>query len=63
MGKKCPPQTFVGIPTGKIIRRGDGDGELKPDGEFPVAIPNWEHPHKIFNIFIILIKYSLLDSL
>jgi hypothetical protein len=40
MGKKCPPQTFVGIPAGKIIRRGDGDGELKPDGEFPVAIPS-----------------------
>jgi hypothetical protein len=39
MGKKCPPQTFVGIPAGKNFRRGDGDGELKPDGEFPVAIP------------------------
>jgi hypothetical protein len=30
----------MGIPTGKIFRRGDGDGELKPDGEFPVAIPS-----------------------
>jgi hypothetical protein len=40
MGKKCPLQTFVGIPAGKIIRRRDGDGELKPDGEFPIAIPN-----------------------
>jgi hypothetical protein len=39
MGKKCPPQTFVGIPAGKFFRRGDGFGELKPDGEFPVAIP------------------------
>ena len=38
MGKKCPPQAFVGIPAGKFFRRGDGDGEPKPDGEFPVAI-------------------------
>jgi hypothetical protein len=40
MGKECPPQAFVGIPAGKFFRRGDGFGELKPDGEFPVAIPN-----------------------
>ena len=40
MGKKCSPQAFVGIPVGKKFRRGDGDGELKPDGEFPVAIPS-----------------------
>ena len=39
MGKKCSPQAFVGIPAGKFFRRGDGFGELKPDGEFPVAIP------------------------
>ena len=39
MGKKCPPQAFVGIPAGKFFRRGDEFGELKPDGEFPVAIP------------------------
>jgi hypothetical protein len=39
MGKKCPPQAFVGIPAGKFFRCGDGDGEPKPDGEFPVAIP------------------------
>jgi hypothetical protein len=39
MGKKCPPQAFVGIPAGKFFCRGDGFGELKPDGEFPVAIP------------------------
>jgi hypothetical protein len=38
MGKKCPPQAFVRIPAGKFFRRGDGDGEPKPDGEFPVAI-------------------------
>jgi hypothetical protein len=38
MGKKCPPQAFVGIPAGKFFRRGDGDGKPKPDGEFPVAI-------------------------
>jgi hypothetical protein len=40
MGKKCPPQAFVGIPAGKFFCRGDGFGELKPDGEFPVAIPS-----------------------
>jgi hypothetical protein len=39
MGKKCPPQAFVGIPAGKFFRRGDGFRELKPDREFPVAIP------------------------
>jgi hypothetical protein len=38
MGKKCPPQTFVGIPAGKFFHRGDGDGKPKSDGEFPVAI-------------------------
>jgi hypothetical protein len=42
MGKKCPPQAFVGIPAGKFFCRGDGFGELKPDGEFPVAIPRFE---------------------
>jgi hypothetical protein len=42
MGKKCPPQAFVGIPAGKFFRRGDGFGELKYDGEFPVAIPTIE---------------------
>jgi hypothetical protein len=39
MGKKCPPQAFVGILVGKFFHRGDEDGEPKPDGEFPVAIP------------------------
>jgi hypothetical protein len=29
----------LGIPAGKFFRRGDGDGELFPGGEFPVAIP------------------------
>jgi hypothetical protein len=43
MGKKCSPQAFVGIPTGKFFRRGDGDGELFPGGDFPVAIPT-SHP-------------------
>jgi hypothetical protein len=33
------PQAFMGIPAGKFFRRGDGFGELKSDGEFPVAIP------------------------
>jgi hypothetical protein len=48
MGKKCPPQAFVGIPEGKIFCRGDGFGELKPDGEFPVAIPTWDISSSIF---------------
>jgi hypothetical protein len=39
MGKKCPLQAFVGIPAGKFFCHGDGFGELKPDGEFPVSIP------------------------
>jgi hypothetical protein len=39
MGKKCSPQVFLGIPAGKFFCRGDGDGELFPCGEFPVAIP------------------------
>jgi hypothetical protein len=47
MGKKCPPQAFVGIPAGNFFCRGDGFGELKPDGEFPVAIPR--HDDKISN--------------
>ena len=38
MGKKYPPQAFVGIPAGDFFLRGDGDGELFPDGEFPIAI-------------------------
>jgi hypothetical protein len=32
MGKKCSSQAFVGIPTGKFFRRGDGDVELFSDG-------------------------------
>jgi hypothetical protein len=41
MGKKCPPQAFVWIPVGKFFRRADRFGELKPDGEFPVAISSY----------------------
>jgi hypothetical protein len=40
MGKKCSPQAFVGIPAEKLFHRGDGDEELFPGGEFPIAIPN-----------------------
>jgi hypothetical protein len=43
MGKKCSPQAFVGIPAGKFFHHGDGDGELFPDGEFPVSIPTPTH--------------------
>jgi hypothetical protein len=37
MGKKCPRQAFVGS-CGEFFCRVDEDGELKPDGKFPVAI-------------------------
>jgi hypothetical protein len=37
-----PPQEFVGIPVGNFFCRRDGYGELKPDGDFPVAIPTSE---------------------
>ena len=40
MGKKYPPQAFVGIPAGDFFLR--GDGELFPDGEFSIAISNLE---------------------
>jgi len=29
---------FTGTGTGEILPRGDGDGGISPDGEFPVAI-------------------------
>jgi hypothetical protein len=32
-------ESVHGNPRGKIFHRGDGDGELFPGGEFPVAIP------------------------
>jgi hypothetical protein len=34
------PASVRGDPVENFFRRGDGFGELKPDGEFPVAIPN-----------------------
>jgi hypothetical protein len=40
-GEKMTPTNVRGIPAGKFFRRGDGFEELKPDGEFPVAIPTW----------------------
>jgi hypothetical protein len=48
MEKKCSPQAFVGIPVRKFFRRGDGDGELFPDGEFPVAIPSCAQPALLY---------------
>jgi len=38
MEKKCSLSMFTGTGTGKILPRGDGDGGISPDGEFPVAI-------------------------
>ena len=38
MGRKHPPGAFTGTGTGKILPRGDGDGKMKPDGEFPIDI-------------------------
>jgi hypothetical protein len=43
MLKKCSPQAFMGIPAGMFFHRGDRDGELFPDGEFPIAIPSRGH--------------------
>jgi hypothetical protein len=36
MGKKCPPQAFVGIPARNFFRHGDRFGELKSDGNSPL---------------------------
>jgi hypothetical protein len=41
-GEKYPPQTFVRIPVGRFYHCGDRDGELKPDGKFPIAISTSE---------------------
>jgi hypothetical protein len=38
-GEEISSHKHVGIPAGKLSYRGDGDGELFPNGEFPVAIP------------------------
>jgi hypothetical protein len=39
MEKKCILQAFVGISAGKKFHRGDRDGDLFPDREFPIVIP------------------------
>jgi hypothetical protein len=39
MGKKYPPQAFVGIPAGKFFSRRNGYEKLFRDNEFPIAIP------------------------
>lgn len=41
MGKFLPPLRLTGTGTGKNFPRGDGDGKLIPDGEFPVDISNY----------------------
>jgi hypothetical protein len=38
-GRNVPRKRSWGSPRGNFFRRGDGDGELKPDVEFSVAIP------------------------
>jgi hypothetical protein len=38
-GEEMLPASVHGDPAGKFFRHGDGDGELFPGGEFPVAIP------------------------
>jgi hypothetical protein len=37
------PASVRGDPRGKKFHRGDGDGELFPGGEFPVAISSWRY--------------------
>jgi hypothetical protein len=39
-GRKSPPASVGRGGAGKMCPRGDGDGRLIPDGEFPVAIPS-----------------------
>jgi hypothetical protein len=41
-GEEMPPQEFVGIPVANFFHCGDEYGELKHDGEFPVAIPKYD---------------------
>jgi hypothetical protein len=38
MGRNHAPTVVAGTGMGKSCPHGDGDGESKPDGEFPVAI-------------------------
>jgi len=38
MGEELPLLAFTGMGTGKFLSRGDRDGKLSPDGEFPVDI-------------------------
>jgi hypothetical protein len=38
-GKEIPPARVRGDPCGEFFCRRDRYGELKPDGDFPVAIP------------------------
>jgi hypothetical protein len=40
-GRKRSPPVLTGMGAGNYSPRGDEDGELFPDGEFPVAIPNY----------------------
>ena len=42
MGKKCSSRAFTGTGRGEICPRGDGDGAVTPDGEFPVDILGFE---------------------
>jgi hypothetical protein len=44
VGQNFSPTEFTGTGAGKISTRGDGDGELFPDGEFPIAIPRSNRP-------------------
>jgi hypothetical protein len=39
-GRNAPRKSLWGSPLGIFFCRGDGYGEPKPDGDFPVAIPN-----------------------
>jgi hypothetical protein len=41
--KEMSPTSVRVDPRGKLFHRRDGDGELKPDGEFPIAIPKTKH--------------------
>jgi hypothetical protein len=51
MGKKSPPQPLGGIPVANFFCFRVGDGDLFPDGKFPVAIPRCDPDQTKFGSF------------
>jgi hypothetical protein len=57
-GEEISPVSVRGDPRGKFLCRGDGYGELFPEGEFPVVIPSLT-----YKIFKINVMHQLIISL